>query len=156
MRTTAGTIKIRIADTYRRLEFNAARLKRMLRTLCGRFAVRQADISIVIVNDAQIKKVNKEFLGRSYVTDVISFDLSDEDSDGRVFELVVNAQETLRQAKSRGHSSESELALYVVHGFLHDVGFDDATPRKAARMHRMEDEILDEFGYGKTYHGIDK
>jgi ssRNA-specific RNase YbeY (16S rRNA maturation enzyme) len=40
-----------------------------------------------------------------------------------------------------------------VHGFLHDVGFDDAKQREAARMHTMEDEILDEFGYGITYRG---
>jgi probable rRNA maturation factor len=151
MRTSAGTIKIRIADTCRRPDFNAARLKRMLCALCERFAVRWADISIVIVNDTQIKKVNKEFLGRSYVTDVISFDLSDEDGEGKVFELVINAQEARRQAKSRGHSAEAELALYIVHGFLHDVGFDDAKPGEAARMHTMEDEILDEFGYGVTY-----
>ena len=151
MRTSAGTIKIRITDTYRRIEFNSARLKRMFRALCERFAVKRADISVVIVGDAQIKKVNKEFLGRSYVTDVISFDLSDENSDGRVFELVINAQEARRQAKSRGHDVEAELALYVVHGFLHDVGFDDAKQREAARMHAMEDEILDEFGYGITY-----
>jgi len=153
MKTSAGTIKTQIADTYQRLDFNAVRLKRMLRVLCERFAITHADISIVIVNDSQIKKVNKEFLGRSYVTDVISFDLSDKNSDGRVFELVINAQEARRQAKSRKHDAEAELMLYVVHGFLHDVGFDDATQREAMRMHTMEDEILDEFGYGITYCG---
>ena len=156
MRTSAGTIKIRIADTYRRLDFNAARLRKMLRALCERFAVRRADISIVIVNDTQIKKVNKEFLGRSYITDVISFDLSDEDGDGKVFELVINAQESRRQAKSRGHSAEAELALYIVHGFLHDVGFDDAKQRAAKRMHQAEDEILEEFGYGITYRSSER
>ena len=156
MRTSAGTIKIRIADIYRRLDFNAARLRKMLRALCERFAVRRADISIVIVNDTQIKKVNKEFLGRSYITDVISFDLSDEDGDGKVFELVINAQESRRQAKSRGHSDEAELALYIVHGFLHDVGFDDAKQRAAKRMHQTEDEILEEFGYGITYRSSER
>ena len=156
MRTSAGTIKIRIADTYRRLDFNAARLRKMLRVLCKRFAVLCADISIVIVNDTQIKKVNKEFLGRSYVTDVISFDLSDEDGEGKVFELVINAQEARRQAKNRGHSAEAELALYIVHGFLHDVGFDDAKQRAAKRMHQTEDEILEEFGYGITYRSSER
>jgi probable rRNA maturation factor len=151
MRTSAGTIKIRIADTYRRLDFNTVRLKKMLRVLCERFAVQRADINIVIVDDTQIKKMNKEFLGRSYVTDVISFDLSDEEGGGKAFELVINAQEARRQAKSRGHSAEAELALYIVHGFLHDVGFDDAKQRQANRMHQAEDEILEEFGYGITY-----
>ncbi|MDO8303166.1 MAG: rRNA maturation RNase YbeY [Sedimentisphaerales bacterium] len=149
-----NNIKVQITDTYRQVDFNSARLKKMLCALCGRFAVRRADISIAIVDDASIKKINKEFFGRSYVTDVISFDLSDEDGDGRVFELVVNAQESRRQAKKRDHSDEAELSLYVVHGFLHDVGFDDAKPRDAVRMHTMEDEILEEFGYGMTYQTV--
>ena len=42
-------------------------------------------------------------------------------------------------------------SLYVVHGFLHNVGFDDAKSREAAKMHTVEDEILEEFGYGITY-----
>ena len=144
-----GTIKIHIADAYRRLDFNAARLKKMLLALCRRFAIKQADISIAVVDDKKVKKVNKEFLSRSSITDVISFDLSDSD---RVFELVVNAQEAKRQAKKRHRNAEAELALYVVHGFLHNVGFDDAKKREAAYMHKMEDEILEEFGYGITYH----
>ena len=122
----------------------------MLRALCERFAIRQADISIVIVDDKTIKKVNKEFLGRTSVTDVISFDLSDDKKD-RVFELVINAQHAERQAKKQAHNPEAELALYVVHGFLHDVGYDDAKTADARRMHKMEDEILEEFGYGITF-----
>jgi probable rRNA maturation factor len=149
----AGTIKIHIADMYLRLDFNAARLKRMLRTLCLRFAIERADISIAIVDDKQIKKVNNEFLGHSYVTDVISFDLSEADSSGRGFEMVINAQEALRQAKNRRLEAEAEFVLYVLHGFLHNVGFDDAKHRDAARMHKLEDEILEEFGYGITYRG---
>jgi probable rRNA maturation factor len=147
----AGIIQIHIADAYRRLEFNSVRLRKMLRILCGRFNIRKAVISIAVADDKQTIRVNEEFLDRSAVTDVISFDLSDENSSGRVFDLVINAQEAKRQAKKRGHSAEAEFALYVVHGFLHNVGFDDTTKQQAARMHKMEDHILEEFGYGKTY-----
>lgn len=148
----AGKIKINFIDEYRRLDFNASRLRRMLAVLCERFEIEQADISIAIVDDKKIKKVNREFLGHLSVTDVISFDLSDLNSPGRVFELVINAQLARRQAKKRRHQAESEFVLYIVHGFLHNVGFDDAKARDALKMHKMEDQILEEFGYGRTFH----
>jgi probable rRNA maturation factor len=53
-----------------------------------------------------------------------------------------------REANVRGHSGEAELALYITHGLLHNLGFDDSTKRQAAKMHRTEDEILQQFGYG--------
>ena len=68
-----------------------------------------------------------------------------------LFELVVNGEMAVRQAKQRGHSGEAELALYVTHGLLHNLGFDDSTKKKAQKMHRAEDEILQQFGYGLVY-----
>jgi probable rRNA maturation factor len=151
MRRTQRTIKIRIVDAYKLVNLDVARLKKILRALCRRFDIKKANISIAIVDDKEIRKVNRRFLGRSSVTDVISFDLSDAQSGEMVFELAADAQEARRQAKKRRHSAEADLALYILHGFLHNVGFDDAKRRDAALMHQTEDEILEEFGYGKTY-----
>jgi probable rRNA maturation factor len=57
----------------------------------------------------------------------------------------------LRQANSRGHSSEAEIALYITHGLLHNLGFDDSTEPKAKNMHDIEDNILQQLGYGLVY-----
>jgi probable rRNA maturation factor len=143
-------IKIHITESSALVEFNAARLRKMLLALCKRFAVRQGEVSIVIVDDKTIKKINKQFLGRSSVTDVISFDLSDKKTD-RIYEFIVYAQLAKRHAKKLSHSAEAELVLYVIHGFLHNVGYDDMKQADARRMHKMEDEILEEFGYGITF-----
>ena len=67
------------------------------------------------------------------------------------FELVVNAEKAARQANSRGHSSEAELALYITHGLLHQLGFDDSTNSRAKKMHDTEDEILQQQGFGLIY-----
>ena len=101
-----------------------------------------------------MRQLNRRFMGRRGTTDCFSFDLSDEadSADKRVLEIVVNAQKALREARRRGHRPQAELALYVTHALLHQLGFGDATPSKARRMHRMEDEILKEFGYGVVYH----
>ena len=71
--------------------------------------------------------------------------------DAKVFDIAVNAEMAQRQAQVAGHSAESELALYFLHGLLHNLGFDDATNEQASKMHKTEDEILEKFGYGVVY-----
>lgn len=131
------------------LEFDLPGLTDLASSVVQRFRDDQISVSIAVVDDVQIVDVHKEYLDKDTVTDVISFDLSDDDES--VFEIVVNAQQAIRQAQKRGHKPESELALYVVHGLLHNLGFDDIDKEDAQKMHRMEDEILKEMDYGITF-----
>ena len=130
---------------------DASKLRTLVRTVCKRFGVLHAVVSIGIVDDAEMRRLNKRFLSRTGNTDCLSFDLSDESEPARVFDLIVNGELAAREAARRGHSARAELALYVVHGLLHQLGFDDATAEQAARMHRIEDEILQHLGYGSVY-----
>lgn len=127
-------------------------MKTLVRAVCRRFDVRDASVSIAIVDDAGIEELNRRFLNHSGTTDCLSFDLSDETAgQGKVFEVIVNGELAMREARHRGHSAEAELALYIAHGLLHNLGFDDATAAQAAEMHRLEDEILQHSGYGLVY-----
>jgi probable rRNA maturation factor len=165
-------IVVQIAKNFDGLDVNIARLRKLVKTVCGRFELAKATVGVAIVNNAGIKRLNKEFLNRNTATDCLSFDLSDDHdrlakrkvrkrqqknvpgpgrSAAKIFELVVNGEKALKEANARGHSGESELVLYVVHGLLHNLGFDDATEAKAKKMHETEDEILQELGYGLVY-----
>ena len=102
--------------------------------------------------------MNSRFLNRKATTDCLSFDLSDEEEESkvsdrklRVLELVINGEMAVKQANLRGHSSEAELALYITHSLLHNLGFNDSTQSQARKMHDTEDKILQEFGYGLVY-----
>ncbi len=130
-----------------------AQLEALVRSICERFGLVGATIGVGIVDDAQMAELNRRFLNHEGTTDCLSFDLSDtETPDGlRVFEVVVNAQMAGREAARRGHSPQAELALYVTHGLLHQLGFDDAVPEQAQTMHRTEDEILQHAGFGVVY-----
>ncbi len=129
------------------------KLRRLVRAVCKRLDVSRAFVGIGVVDDVEMRRLNAKFLHRRGNTDCLSFDLSDETGPGepRVFDLIVNGELAVREAARRGHAAEAELALYVAHGLLHQLGFDDATAEQAGKMHRMEDEILQDLGYGLVY-----
>lgn len=135
-------------------DLDIERFKNLSMAICRRFDVTDAVVSIAIVGDKEIADVNEKFLQKSNTTDVISFDLTEPDATEKVFDLVINAAEAARQAEKRAHTLNAELALYITHGLLHNLGFDDADEKDAERMHRTEDDILTQAGYGVIYrHG---
>jgi probable rRNA maturation factor len=147
-------ITVQITKSFGGPDVDFAKLTKLVKSVCSRFRLSKATVSIAIVDDAEIRRVNKEFLSSDSPTDCLSFDLSDESSRskaGKLFELVVNGEKALKEAKLRGHSGEAELALYITHGLLHNLGFDDSTKAKAKKMHDTEDEILQQLGYGLVY-----
>ena len=105
--------------------------------------------SIVFFDDEQMRDINRKYLGRDMTTDVIAFPFEDAPltEDDCAGEIIISAQLAAAEAKSRDIDVEAELALYVVHGALHLAGFDDATPRQAAEMHKQEKDILARLGY---------
>lgn len=155
-------ITVQITKEFKQIRIPALKLKKLVKSICSRFAESRIkntkyEISIVIVNDSQIRQLNRKFLNRRTTTDCLSFDLSDDKKlaatgeKTKTYELIVNGEMAARQAKQRGHSSEAELALYITHSLLHNLGFDDSTKTKAKKMHDAEDEILEQFGYGLVY-----
>ena len=134
------------------LDININKLESVALGVCEKFCPDdQLTLDVLIAGDEQILEINKQFLNHDTKTDVISFDLTDDFEPGMVFELIVNAQLASREATSRGHDFEAEIALYIIHGLLHNFGFDDLEPELAKKMHAMEDQLLVEFGYGKIY-----
>jgi probable rRNA maturation factor len=156
-------IRILITQEFEGIQVRLLKLKKLTRTICkncGGFQISKTDyeISVAIVDDKKIRKLNNRFLNRKSNTDCLSFDLSDEQAEARTsksrlrtLELIVNGQKAVKQADLRGHTAEAELALYITHGLLHQFGYDDTTEGRAAKMHRKEDEILQQFGYGLVY-----
>jgi probable rRNA maturation factor len=149
-------IVIKIIKNFKDIDISPLKINKLAKAICCRFgrhgpADTRYQISIAIVDDNEIRKLNKKFLNSKAATDCLSFDLSDDDKGLEIFDLVVNGEMAVRQANLRGHSSNAELALYITHGLLHNLGFDDSVQNQAREMHETEDEILQEFGYGMVY-----
>jgi probable rRNA maturation factor len=146
-------VLVQITKNFQDIHASQRKLERLVKTICRRFNVADAAIGIAVVDHAQMRKLNAQFLNRSGSTDCLSFDLSESEDpkSARSFEVIVNGELAVEEARLRGHSSEAELALYVAHGVLHHLGFDDSTKDHAKQMHDIEDEILQELGYGLVY-----
>lgn len=128
-----------------------AKIRRAVRRILHQFGVPSAWVEIAVVDDAVMRKLHKDYFGDAETTDVISFDLSSEGQSRRCFQILVNAELAARQADRRGHSPQAELMLYIVHGLLHQLGFDDADDEQAAKMHQTEDYLLKQLGFGIVY-----
>ena len=75
---------------------------------------------------------------------MISFNLSDEFDPDYLGEVVVSVEKAVKVAKKRNCKWESELMLYLVHGVLHLIGYDDASRKNRLRMNKKEAEIMED------------
>ncbi len=133
------------------LRLDAVFLERVIGNVLRSQRITRAELSVVIVTDRAIHALNRRFLGHDYPTDVVTFDLSERETSRRNRrkvrsldgEIYVSAVTALRQARERGLDPKQELILYIVHGILHLLGYDDHSPRDRKAMRKKEKEIIE-------------
>ena len=126
-------------------EVDEERLIAAARTVVGDAGYQEGELSIAVVDDAQMHELNRRHLDHDYPTDVLSFVFDAE--DGRIEgEIIVSADYAAREAARFQWSTMDELLLYVIHGALHLVGHDDQTPEAKELMREQEIKYLRQFG----------
>ena len=109
-----------------------------------------ASFSVIIVDNEEIHKINKEYRGIDRPTDVISFAL-EEDEEYEVKErllgdIYISIDKVYEQAKEYNHSVKRELFFLVTHGFLHLLGYDHMEKDEEKIMFDLQEKILDSYG----------
>ena len=108
-----------------------------------------ADMTIVLTDDAQLHELNREYLGVDAPTDVLSFPASETDPEtGAQYlgDIVISIPRAMLQAQAGGHPLEAEVQLLVVHGTLHLLGHDHAEVEEKARMWQAQAEVMSRLG----------
>lgn len=120
------------------------KLPSVLEKMANDEGIQKGRISVALLTDDEIRVVNRDYLQHDYETDVISFDLSDDEDflDG---ELVISVDTAKRLALDAGWQTEDEVLLYAIHGMLHILGYDDDTEEHRDEMRRLEAQYLKEF-----------
>jgi probable rRNA maturation factor len=108
----------------------------------------EKELSVLFVDDAEITKLNARHLGRTCPTDVLAFPMGEEGEVAVHTELlgdvVVSPERAVCYAKQHGLKLEAELSLYLIHGILHLLGYDDVTASRKRKMRKRERELLSE------------
>jgi probable rRNA maturation factor len=124
---------------------------RMLRSWARAAATRGGRVTLRYVAESEARKLNREFRGKDYATNVLSFAYGEE---GPVPEgdIVICAAVVAREAREQGKGIAAHHAHLLVHGLLHLQGYDhEKNAREAARMERRERAILSRLGFGDPY-----
>ncbi|MFQ5428715.1 MAG: rRNA maturation RNase YbeY [Phycisphaerae bacterium] len=130
----------------------AALIRRAARRALQSQDRRRGRLEVAVVPDAEMRRLHRRWLENENTTDVLSFDLREDPHDNLVDgQLIVCRSVARRRARSRKADWRGELLLYVVHGCLHLCGWNDQDEDEATEMHRQEDKLLAELGWGAVF-----
>jgi len=104
----------------------------------------QAELSIALVGNAEIRKLNAKFRKKDYPTDVLSFPAGDELPTGvqLLGDVVISVERAKEQAKERRRTLNDEMVTLLIHGIVHLLGYDhERSPKDARIMDRLEKKI---------------
>ncbi len=120
------------------------------------FALTKLDLknvmfNVIIIDNEQIHRINKEYRGIDRPTDVISFALEDDETfiktDKRILgDIYISIDKARQQAEEYGHKLLRELCFLTIHGILHLLGYDHMTKEDEEVMFGLQERILSEYG----------
>lgn len=137
--------RVHVSDRQRSLRIDNGRLARELARVLRRVAF-PGDLSLSLVDDAEMTDLHDRFSGDPTSTDVLAFPLEDPMGLGPRGEVILSVETAVREARARSLRPRGEVLLYAVHGILHLCGEDDHDPVKARRMDRRTLALLRELG----------
>jgi probable rRNA maturation factor len=114
---------------------------------------RPATVTLRYVAEAEGRRLNREYRGRDYATNVLTFDYEGAPRGALAGDIVICAPVVAREARSQGKEVRAHHAHLLVHGLLHLQGFDHERGDEAARMERRERAILARLGFADPYAG---
>jgi probable rRNA maturation factor len=135
-------VKISVLGLQNKIKISPGEIKRAIsKTLSAEGRVDSGEINVVFTDDRQIRELTLMYLGRDCPTDVIAFNNS-SCRCGFLADIVVSTETALRQSKIFKTTPIYEVYLYVIHGLLHLLGYDDKTARKRKLMQKKAEFIL--------------
>ncbi|MBW1659823.1 MAG: rRNA maturation RNase YbeY [Deltaproteobacteria bacterium] len=108
-----------------------------------------ASVSVVVTDNSEIQRYNREYLGRDRPTNVISFPMNEgetiEGDNSYLGDVILSVDEAEREGRELGYTTEEMLLLYLIHGVLHLSGYDHegVSEERAKEMEDKQMELLE-------------
>lgn len=146
-------LSIVITNQQRALPIDRRRLRRAVEGVLREAGIVLGEVSVAVVDDPTIHQINRRHLNHDWPTDVLSF-LLERTGPLLEAELIVSTETAIAQAAQFGWKPADELLLYVIHGALHLVGWDDHTPKQRAAMEACQAKHLARFRLVPRYETV--
>ena len=156
-------IQIQCEEGFQGL-INEKRIRNILKSFLNRLFDSQRGISVLITNDAEIQKLNKQFRKKDYPTDILSWtydvgegeiagpELNESQEENIAGELAVSAERVSKQAFENGWDFETELIRLLAHGCAHLAGWNhEESEKQEIEMLELEIQLLKEVGLKNIY-----
>lgn len=128
------SVSVMLAD--RRFSLDEKALATVAARVLKSESISGGSLNIIYCSDRYIEGLNKRFMKKNQITDVLAFDLSDSIEPDLIGEVYVNLQQARRQAEDRRIAYKEEVKRLTIHGVLHLLGYRDR--RKADRLNMWE------------------
>ena len=119
-----------------------------IKYLVKKLELEKCEFNVIIINNEEIRKINREYRNIDRETDVISFALEDEmdikyDDFRLLGDIYISLDKAYSQAMEYGHSRERELCFLITHGILHLLGYDHMKPDDEREMFTLQESLLE-------------
>lgn len=134
-----------------KLPFKKNEIKYLAKCFTKDLDVKIESLILNFVSENTIMKLNAEYKSHNYITDILTFDLTEESESnkGITAELYICPAEAARNAAKYKVTLENELYRLVAHGILHLAGYDDSNVSEKRTMKKMEDELINSVPFYK-------
>lgn len=117
---------------------------------------RRADISLLLLDETEARAYNRDYRGKDYATNVLSFALDEGEApiaDARTLtgDLIICPQIVAKEAAEQGKTAEAHFAHLTIHGILHLMSYDHMEDQEAEIMEALEIKLLNQLGYPNPY-----
>ncbi len=106
-------------------------------------------LTVTFVSQAKIKQLNRKYFKKSGDTDVIALesgDFKNKALNNYLGDIIISPEKAKQNCRRFGTTPERELFLYVAHGLLHLLGYDDLKKKNRMKMERKQQKLLDLYG----------
>jgi len=141
-------MSISIQNRQKLLSVDLGRVRRSLKRLLKELGFKDSEVSLLLVDDDQIREINKDYLQRDRPTNVISFAMT-EGAFGDVHpeilgDIILSVETASRDAVAYDIDFMDEVEFLLIHGLLHLVGYnhENVESREAEKMKKMERELF--------------
>ena len=144
-----------INNRQRTTVLSQEKLRKKAAKILSALGLSDRELSVTLINDRAMARLNRETFGRRGPTNVIAFPLDDAPSPNGppalLGEVVISLQTTRRQAQEFGWPWQELLDFFLIHGILHLLGYDHEDPAAAARMDARAWELMSRLYPGRSW-----